>query len=171
MSTYSIVDKQVFHFQYEFNAPKKLVFNAFSNADALNEWWGPVETNNSVITLDFRPGGIFHFKMESGDHVSYGRFLFKTIQPYDLLEFTNAFADEKANIVKAPFDISIPMEIFYSLRFTEHAGKTTISMTGTPVNASAEEIAGFLSINSGMEKGFGATFNELSKYLSKKRSQ
>ncbi len=100
-----------------------MVFNAFSNAEALNEWWGPVETNNSVISLDFRPGGIFHFKMESDGHVSYGRFLFKTIQPYDLLEFTNAFADEKANIVQAPFDINIPLEIFYSMRFTEHAAK------------------------------------------------
>lgn len=167
MNTHS-PSKEVFHFQYEFNAPKKLVFNAFSNEAALNEWWGPVETNNSVIALDFRPGGIFHFKMEAGSHVSYGRFLFKTIQPHDLLEFTNAFADEKANMVKAPFDISIPQEIFYSLRFTEHAGRTTISMTGTPVNAGVEEIKGFLSINSSMEKGFGATFNELSKYLSKK---
>ncbi len=44
-------------------------------------------------------------------------------------------------------------------------------MTGTPVNASAEEMAGFISINSSMEIGFGATFNKLSKYLSKKISQ
>jgi uncharacterized protein YndB with AHSA1/START domain len=171
MRIHSTGDKEVFQFQYEFNAPKKMVFKAFADAEALNKWWGPVETSNSVITLDFRPGGIFHFKMEAGGHISYGRFIFKTIQPYDLLEFTNSFADENANLVKAPFDISIPLEIFYSLHFTEHAGKTTISMTGIPVNASAEEITGFLAINSSMEKGFGATFNELSKYLSKNISQ
>lgn len=25
----------------EFNAPKEIVFNAFADADALAEWWGP----------------------------------------------------------------------------------------------------------------------------------
>ena len=154
-----------FRLTHVFNAPKKLVFNAFSTAEALNNWWGPVETTNSVIKLDFRPGGIFHFKMESGENLSYGRFLFGKIEPYDLLEFTNAFADEHANVVKAPFDIEIPKEIFYQLRFEEHNGQTTITLTGQPVNASDAETAAFISINEGMEQGFGATFNKLAAYL------
>ena len=31
--------------------------NTFIDAGALNEWWGPAESTNSVISLDFRPGG------------------------------------------------------------------------------------------------------------------
>ncbi|MBO9152139.1 SRPBCC domain-containing protein [Chitinophaga sp. MAH-28] len=85
-----------FTLSYEFNAPRQLVFEAFSNAEALNEWWGPAETRNTVISLDFRPGGIFHFKMDYNGSVTYGRFLFRTIRPHYLLEFTNAFADENA---------------------------------------------------------------------------
>jgi uncharacterized protein YndB with AHSA1/START domain len=154
-----------FHFTREFNAPRKRVFNAFSNAEALNAWWGPIETKNSVIKLDFRPGGIFHYKMESQGKITYGRFLFGEIQPFDLLEFTNAFADENAKVVRAPFDILIPLEIFYRLKFTEHNGKTTITMTGQAVNASPEELEGFRSIELGMQRGFGATFNKLSSYL------
>lgn len=165
MSTPPTNEKATFRLVHEFDAPRKLVFNAFSTAEALNEWWGPVESRNSVISLDFRPGGIFHFKMEFNGMTSYGRFLFGKIDPYDLLEFTNAFSDEHANIVKAPFDIQIPMEIFYRLAFTENKGKTTITLTGHPVNASPEEVEGFLSINTGMQQGFGATFDKLSAFL------
>ena len=160
----------IFKFSRGFNAPQERVFNAFGNAEALNAWWGPIETKNSVVTLDFRPGGIFHYRMESQEKITYGRFLFNKIQPFELLEFTNAFADENAKVVRAPFDIIIPLEIFYRLQFTEHNGKTMIEMTGQPVNASPEESEGFLSINLGMERGFGATFNKLFSYLEKQNS-
>jgi PhnB protein len=151
---------------HEFNAPKKLVFDAFTNAEALNEWWGPVETKNSVISLDFRPGGIFHYKMERGDKVSYGRFLFGRIQAPDLLEFTVAFADEHSNIVRAPFDMDLPKEVFYRLEFVEQDGRTTINLTGRPVNASPEEEEVFTSINTDMQKGFASTFGQLEQYIS-----
>ena len=167
MNTKHANDAAEFIITHEFNAPKELVFNAFSDADALNEWWGPVECKNTVIKLDFKPGGIFHFKMDFNGNINYGRFIFGKIQPHDLLEFTNAFADENANVVPAPFDIKIPKEIFYRLRFTEDKGKTTITLTGQPVNATAEESAGFKSINADMKKGFGATFDKLGEYLSK----
>ena len=159
-----------FKFSRQFNAPRERVFNAFSNAEALNAWWGPIETKNSVITLDFRTGGIFHYRMESQEKITYGRFLFNKIQPFELLEFTNAFADENAKVVRAPFDIPLPLEIFYRLQFMEHKGKTIIEMTGKPVNASPEEAAGFLSINLGMEQGFGSTFNKLFSYLEKQNA-
>ncbi len=154
-----------FKLSYEFKAPKKLVFNAFADAKALGEWWGPAGFKNSVLSLDFRPGGIFHFKMEKEGVTNYGRFIFGKIQPHDVLEFTNAFADEKANVVKAPFDIEIPKEIFYRLEFKEQGGKTTIHMTGQPVNASQTESEAFTSIADSMRQGFGASFDELAAYL------
>jgi uncharacterized protein YndB with AHSA1/START domain len=154
-----------FRLVHTFNAPKKRVFNAFANADSLNAWWGPVETRNIVVKLDFRPGGIFHFRMESKGKINYGRFLFSRIEPFDLLEFTNAFADANAKVIPAPFDFPFPLEIFYRFKFTEDNGKTTITLTGQPVNASPEEIEGFRSIERGMEQGFGGTFKALWTYL------
>jgi uncharacterized protein YndB with AHSA1/START domain len=167
MNMHQTTGKEPFHFVYEFNAPQALVFNAFSSAEALNEWWGPVETENSVIQLDFKPGGIFHYKMDYKGNITYGRFLFGQIKPYDLLEFANAFADEQANIVPAPFDVQLPREIFYRLLFSEKNGKTTITMTGEPVNGTIEEEEGFYSINASMKEGFGATFDQLAVYLKK----
>jgi uncharacterized glyoxalase superfamily protein PhnB/uncharacterized protein YndB with AHSA1/START domain len=154
-----------FSFIREFDAPKKDVFNAFSNAEALNAWWGPVECKNSVVSLDFRPGGIFHFQMDFNGHLSYGRFLFKEIRPYDLLEFSNAFADEKANVVKAPFDMEFPKEIFYRIELTERNGKTTLNLTGTPMDANAAEEESFQAIEADMQQGFGSTFDKLGVYM------
>ncbi len=158
--------KTDFSLVYEFDAPKKMVFEAFATAEALNEWWGPVEAHNTVISLDFRPGGIFHFKMDFSGNISYGRFVFGKINRYDLLEFTNSFADENANVADAPFDFDFPRETFYRLHFIERNGKTILSMTGQPVKASDVQMNGFNSINSDMQRGWGATFDNLMKYHS-----
>ena len=151
--------------EHEFDAPKETVFTAFSTAGALGAWWGPVECKNSVISLDFRTGGMFHYKMDMQGQVSYGRLVFGAIEPYDLLEFTIAFADAEGRVVKAPFAIELPLEIAYRLVFTEHNGKTRITLTGTPVNPTKEEEQGFISINADMQRGFGASFNKLVHYL------
>lgn len=170
MSTQQTTGEAPLKLVYNFDAPREMVFNAFSNAEALNEWWGPVELKNTVIKLDFKVGGIFHYRMEGPNGTNYGRFLFSEIHPHDLLAFTNAFADEHANIVRAPFDVTLPLEIYYRLVFTEQKGKTTITLTGEPVKASREEEEGFLSIRSGMDEGFGATFAKLAGYLQKIQS-
>ena len=112
-----------------------------------------------------------HYKMESKGRINYGRFLFGKIEPYDYLEFANSFSDEHANVIKPPFDIPLPMEIFYRLTFSESKGKTTINMTGQPIHANEEEQKGFMSINASMQQGFGATFNQLASYLDKLQSK
>jgi uncharacterized protein YndB with AHSA1/START domain len=154
-----------FEVSYTFNAPREMVFNAFGNQEALNAWWGPAETENSVISLDFRPGGIFHFKMQAGKFVNYGRFIFGEIRPYDLIEFNNAFADENAQVVDVPFDMDFPREIFYRVTFTEQNGKTTIQLTGSPLAATDAQTATFKDMKEDMEGGFGRTFEKLVNYL------
>jgi uncharacterized protein YndB with AHSA1/START domain len=159
--------KKEFTLTYRFNAPQKLVFNAFSDAHALGEWWGPVESKTTVVKLDFREGGIFHYKMGAHNKVTFGRFLFKKIQPYHTLEFINAFADERANVVPPPFDLKLPLEIFYHLKFTEKGGITTIELHARPVDASEVQHQVFNSISTSMVNGFNATFGKLESYLKK----
>lgn len=166
MNKHQTIEKKTFRLVYEFNAPKALVFNAFGNKDALNEWWGPVDSDNSVISLDFQPGGIFHYKMiNHNGKIAYGRFVFGDIRPYDYLEFTNAFADEHANAILAPFNIPLPLEIFYQISLEEADAKTILTLTGQPVNPNKAEEDGFHSINESMNQGFGATFDVLAEWL------
>lgn len=149
----------------EFDAPREDVFNAFAEAEALNEWWGPADLKNSVVSLDFRPGGIFHYKMESNGSVSHGRFQFGRIEPHHLLEFTDSFADEDANVIAAPFEMSLPAAVFYSLSFADGNNGTVFTLTGTPVSASEAETEGFQQIVGSMKQEFGKIFNVLDSYL------
>jgi uncharacterized protein YndB with AHSA1/START domain len=166
MSTAQAHKEARFTLVHEFNAPKQLVFNAFATAEALGEWWGPAESKVIVVKLDFKPGGIFHYKTEPGP--MYGRLLFGKIQPFDLLEFTSSFSDENANIIKPPFDMPFPLEIFNRAVFTEQDGKTTITMTAEPVNASTDEVNMFKNLHSNMQQGTTGMMHKLALYLSKK---
>ncbi len=49
-----------------FAAPRALVFEAFTDAKHLAEWWGPKGFTNPVCEIDLRPGGamLIHMKME-----------------------------------------------------------------------------------------------------------
>jgi uncharacterized protein YndB with AHSA1/START domain len=65
-----------------FEASKVDVFNAFATPEALAEWWGPVEAPIDVISLDFRAGGKFHYRM-NGAMVYYGVFRYQQIDSPD----------------------------------------------------------------------------------------
>ncbi len=148
-----------------FKASKEEVFDAFSSAQAMEKWWGPVEAPIDVISFDFRPGGIFHYRM-NGEVLTYGVFKFLEINRPHSLIWINSFANEEAEIIKPPFDgLDIPKEILNRVDLTEKEGYTTLSLSSEPVNASPEEIKTFDSIRSSMETGFGGTFNQLHKFL------
>ena len=149
----------------QFDAPKDVVFDAFANAEAIAAWWGPADHPTTVITFDFTPGGLFHYKMEANGQTMYGRFIYGKIEKPDLLEFTNSFSDEHAAITRAPFSATWPLEIFNRLSFTEENGKTTITMSGYPVNATEEENTMFTVAQANLKQGFEGTFNQLDKYL------
>lgn len=150
-----------------FDAPQELVFNAFSSTEALNAWWGPVQMKNTAISLDFKVGGIFHFKMEGNGQTNHARFLFTEIDPFSRLAFKLAFVDEAMNIISPPFPIEFPMEILYDFDFSASNGKTTMTMTGTPIDATAEQVEGFHGLRESMQQGFGASLDRLETYLKK----
>jgi uncharacterized protein YndB with AHSA1/START domain len=53
------------------NAPRELVFRAFSNPDHLARWWGPKGFTNSFGEFDFRPGGHWRFILHGPDGTDY----------------------------------------------------------------------------------------------------
>ncbi len=40
-----------------FDAPRELVFKAWTNPEHVAQWWGPKGFTNPVCELDVRPGG------------------------------------------------------------------------------------------------------------------
>jgi uncharacterized protein YndB with AHSA1/START domain len=52
-----------------FDAPRELVFNAWSDRDHLAHWWGPKGFTNTFHEFDMRPGGSWRFVMHGPDGV------------------------------------------------------------------------------------------------------
>jgi uncharacterized protein YndB with AHSA1/START domain len=160
-----------FTYSRTFDAPRNLVWEVYSAIEHLSKWWGPNGFTWITSTLDFRPGGIFHYGMRSptGDEM-WGKFNYREICKPELIVFTNSFSDRNGNTVRAPFAQDWPLEVINTVTFTEAHGKTTVSLRGRPFNATAEENARFDSWKPSMKQGFGGTFDQLGEYLAKLRS-
>ncbi len=149
-----------------FNAPRDLVWKAWTEAKHLQHWWGPKGSKIEVLKFDFRTGGMFHYAMRySTGAVMWGRFTFVDIAPPERLVFLNGFADETGEVARAPFPGAIPLQMENTVTFSEQAGKTTITLHSLPVNATDEERLFFEGMFASMTGGYGGTFDQLDGYL------
>lgn len=148
------------------HAPRELVFKAWSEVEHLKQWWGPKGFKIHVAHWDFRPGGCFHYNMQSPDgHHMWGKFVYEEIEAFERIVWVNSFSDEAGNIVRAPFSELIPLEIRNAVTFSENNGMTTMTLHSEPINATEEERSFFEGMFESMQEGFGGTFDQLETYL------
>lgn len=89
-----------------FNAPRELVFEAFSSPSHLESWWGPAGWKTEIRTFEFEPGGTWHYKMtcvdkDQGDYYgmeSWGKSTFIDIDPTERIVYTDAFSDADGHV-------------------------------------------------------------------------
>lgn len=63
-----------------FDAPRELVWNAWTNVEHLSRWWGPDGFTTTTQKFDFRPGGEWVFVMHGPDGTDYAnRFVYREI--------------------------------------------------------------------------------------------
>jgi uncharacterized protein YndB with AHSA1/START domain len=149
-----------------FNAPRELVWKAYTEAEHLMRWWGPKGAVMRVARLDLHPGGHFHYcyQMPDGNEM-WGIFVYQEILAPESLIFTSAFSDAEGNIVRAPFSTEWPLEILNTVTFTEHEGQTNITMRGTPLNATDAEHQMFAGASASVQQGIKGTLDQLEEYL------
>src|SRR5271155_1615963 len=54
-----------------FEAPRELVFAAWTEPKHVAQWWGPNGFTNTIYEMDVRPGGVWRFVMHGPDGVDY----------------------------------------------------------------------------------------------------
>ena len=54
-----------------FDAPRELVFQAWTDPARIARWWGPRGFTTSTYAMDVRPGGVWRFCMHGPDGVDY----------------------------------------------------------------------------------------------------
>lgn len=153
-----------------FDAPREMVWKAWTEPERLAQWWGPKGFTMLVSKLDLRPGGVFHYCMSApaGHPMSgkmWGKFVYREIVKPEKIVFINSFSDENGGITRHPMSATWPLEVLNVQTFTEHQGKTTVTLRGGPINATELERETFKEGHKSMQQGFTGTFDQLAAYL------
>lgn len=132
-----------------FDAPRSLVFDAFSKPELLKRWFGPHGWSLVACEVDFRVGGGFRFIMRDTDGKEMGmRGTYKEIAPPERSVHIESF-DE------------FPGEAQVTAVFVEKDGKTTLTAT---VLYPSKEVRDAV-IQSGMEHGAAESYDKLAAML------
>jgi uncharacterized protein YndB with AHSA1/START domain len=152
-----------------FRAPRELVWDAWTRREHLMHWMGPKGTTIAHASLDLRPGGVFHYGMQSPDgKLLWGKWVFREITRPDRLVVVVSFSDEHGGITRHPFAPGWPLETLSTMTFAQHAGiggGTTVVLNWIPVNATEAERQFFAASHAGMEQGWGGTMEQFAAYL------
>ena len=140
-----------------FNAPRDLVFQAYTDPDALKQWFGPEGWPLTVSTMDFRVGGTWHYCMTGPEgEEAWGIATYDEIVAPERLVYRDAFSDADGNIV--------PPESAVTIEFVEQ-GPSETSLQITSIFASNDERDQVIAM--GMEEGMAQTLDHLEEYLAK----
>ncbi|MDB6108498.1 MAG: hypothetical protein JWR69_248 [Pedosphaera sp.] len=151
-----------------FDAPRDLVWRAWTERDRLMQWFGPKGFTMPVARLDFRPGGTFHYCMQSPDgHQMWGKFVYREIVALERIVLVNSFSDEAGGLTRHPMSATWPLEMLSTTTFTEQGGRTTLTLQWAPLNATEAERKTFDGAHEGMKGGWTGTFDQLAAYLAK----
>ena len=152
-----------------FKAPLQLVFDAFSKAEHLSRWWGPRGWEVPYCTVDFRPGGKWHYCMKCVDQAqenfygmeSWGLGIYRDIEAPARIVYTDYFSDAEANINEAmPPTLS-------TLTFEEVEGGTKVVNRAT--YASEDGLKTVMDM--GMLQGITETWDRLAEHLEAQQQQ
>lgn len=145
-----------------FDAPRELVWKAWSEPEHFRKWWGPKDFACPVCKIDFQVGGQYLFCMRSKEEQEYwSTGNYKEIITNEKIVFSHSFADENGNIVPATYygfeDFILEMEITVTFHdFDGIPGKTEmiLKQVGMPI-----------SHLEGMDSGWNESFDKLGESL------
>ena len=160
-------DNKDFVISRVFDAPRDLVWKAFSEPARMKEWWGPKGFTVTHSNMDLRAGGSYHYGMKSptGEPM-WGMFRYLEVSPPQRMVMINSFSDEAGGITRHPMAPTWPLEMHSTFTFDEEpGGKTKFTVRWRAHNAGEEEQKTFDAGHDSMRGGWGGTLDQLAAYL------
>ena len=152
-----------------FDAPRDLVFKAFTDPDRMTQWWGPKGCSVLASRMDLRPGGGYHYGLKTPNGGSmWGKFVYREIVVPERLVFINSFSDEAGNLTRHPMSPTWPLELLSTITFDKQAKGTLLTIRWAPLpSATEEERQTFNNAHTSMQQGWTGTMDQLAAYLAK----
>lgn len=137
----------------EFDAPRDLVFAAFTDPKHLSQWWGPNGFTTTTLSFDMRPGGVWRFIMHGPDGRDYqNRITYDAIVRPERIVYHHGGGDDVE-----------PVQFRQTITFEDLGGRTRIVWRGDFPSAEARD----RNIREyGADKGLMQTMARLADYLS-----
>ena len=138
-----------------FDAPRALVWQAWTDPKMMTRWWGPKGFDNPVCELDVKVGGALRIVMRGIDGTEHPmKGLFQEIAPPERLVFTGIAVDESGKHL---------LEGVTTVTLEEQNGKTKLTLHTRAVGKvpQAEFMLG------GMEQGWTESIDRLEHLLAR----
>lgn len=158
-------------FSRVFDAPRELVWKAWTDPEMIKKWWGPKTFTAPSIQIDLREGGKYLYCMrgKQGPDAPESNFwsagVFHEIIPNEKIVLTDYFSDEHGNKVDpTTFNMGedFPSESKITILFEDVDGKTKLTITyDKPATDKQYEAM----MKTGMEMGWNQTLDKLADSL------
>jgi uncharacterized protein YndB with AHSA1/START domain len=137
-----------------FDAPRSLVFKAFTDPSMMSRWWGPRQFTAPLVESDARKGGKQRIHMRGPEGTIYPMHgVYEEFDEPQRLVLRTFVEGDKGDIV---------LEVLNTLTFAEQAGKTKLVLQVTIVKVAAE---GAYMLE-GMNEGWNQQLDKLAELLS-----
>jgi uncharacterized protein YndB with AHSA1/START domain len=134
----------------QFNAPRELVWEAWTKPEHVRKWWGCNESTMTVCEIDLRVDGAWRYVMQLPDGSEFGfNGVFREVSPHARLVHTSIFEP----MPQHPSLVTVALE--------ERDGKTIL--TETTHHNSTEARDGHL--HSGLDVGARQSLDRLEEYV------
>jgi uncharacterized protein YndB with AHSA1/START domain len=132
-----------------FDAPRELVFRAFTDPAHLPQWWGPRGFTVTVQEIDIRPGGVWRFMMHGPDGVDYPNWIaYQEIAAPERIAYAHGGEGDEP-------------EFHGSIQFEDDGGRTRLTMRLLlPTVEARARVVGFGAIELGHQ-----TLDRLAEHL------
>ncbi len=122
-----------------FDAPRELVWKAWTEPEYFMRWWGPKGFTAPVIRIDLREGGRYLWCMRSPEGQEFwSTGEYREIARPEKIVYTDSFSDAEGNVVPAShYGMSgdWPLELLVTVTFEEDDGRTTMTLRSAGIPA------------------------------------
>jgi len=148
-----------------FNAPRELVWRAWTDPEILHRWYGP-GAETTIHKFDLKPGGLWLNEMRWGDNSNFQKVVFQEVtQPEKLVWHHYSSTDSDWNDITNPMMPDWPQILLTTVTFDDMGDKTNVRLNQIPIEATDAEIACFSESIAGMINGWGSGYAIMDELL------
>lgn len=154
----------------EFDAPRELVWRAWTDPKYLQTWYGPgVET--VIHKYELEPDGVWLNEMKMKNDSFFQKVIFKEVIIPEKLVWHHCSTDSNWNVAANPMMPDWPRILLTTVIFEEKGDKTNVRLSQIPLDATEAEIACFAKMKDGMSGGWGGGYAIIDELLAELKAK